>query len=242
MQSVIVALRAAFRSFFHPRMLALVLWPMLLATALWLGAAFIFWGSWMAGLTGLLEQTSLEQWIAQGVLAVVAHYLVATLLVLLLLPAIFVTALLITAIFAMPVMVGHVAEKDYPQLVRKQGGTVAGNVSNALVAVAVYCLGWIVTLPLWLFSPFALVLPILLMAYLNQRLFRYDALAEHASREEIGLVVERASGKLYLLGALAGLLQFVPLLNFIAPVYVALAFIHLCLEELKQLRAQAAGS
>ncbi|GAB5605002.1 EI24 domain-containing protein [Sideroxyarcus sp. TK5] len=242
MQSVIVALRAAFRSFFHPRMLALVLWPMLLANALWLGAAFIFWGSWMAGLTGLLEQTSLEQWIAQGVLAVVAHYLVATVLVLLLLPAIFVTALLITAIFAMPVMVGHVAEKDYPQLVRKQGGTVAGNVSNALVAVAVYCLGWIVTLPLWLFSPFALVLPILLMAYLNQRLFRYDALAEHASREEIGLVVERASGKLYLLGALAGLLQFVPLLNFIAPVYVALAFIHLCLEELKQLRAQAAGS
>jgi len=28
----------------------------------------------------------------------------------------------------------------------------------------------------------------------------------------------------------------VPLLNFIAPVYVALAFIHLCLAELKRLR------
>lgn len=241
MHSVIVALLAALRTFFHPRMLALVLWPMLLATVLWVGAAFIFWGNWMASLTGLVQQTGLEQWIAQGFLAVAAHYLIATVLVLLLLPAIYVTALMITAIFAMPAMVGHVAGKYYPGLARKQGGTAAGSVANALLAATLYCLGWVVSLPLWLFTPIALVLPIALMAYLNQRLFRYDALAEHASRDEIGQVVERASGKLYLLGALAGLLQFVPLLNFIAPVYVALAFIHLCLDELQQLRAQAAA-
>jgi hypothetical protein len=239
---VIAALLAALKTFFHPRMLALVLWPMLLATMLWVGAAFIFWGSWMAGLTGLVQQTSLEQWIAQGFLAVATHYLIATVLVLLLLPAIYVTALLITAIFAMPAMVDHVAAKHYPALERRQGGTAAGNVSNALMAVTVYCLGWIISLPLWLFTPFALVLPIVLMAYLNQRLFRYDALAEHASGEEMAQVIERASGKLYLLGALAGLLQFVPLLNFIAPVYVALAFIHLCLDELQQLRLEDAAS
>lgn len=240
MHSVIVALLAALKSFFHPRMLALVLWPMLLAMGLWGGAALIFWGSWMAGLTGLAQQTGLEQWIAQGFLAVAAHYLIASVLVLLLLPAIVVTALLITAIFAMSAMVDHVAEKNYPALDRKKGGTAVGSMSNALIAVSVYCLGWIISLPLWLFTPFALVLPIVLMAYLNQRLFRYDALAEHASREEMTQVFERASWKLYLLGALAGLLQSVPLLNFIAPVYVALAFIHLCLDELQQLRLQSA--
>ncbi|MBU0689717.1 MAG: EI24 domain-containing protein [Gammaproteobacteria bacterium] len=240
MNSVISALLVALKTFFHPRMLALVLWPMLLATMLWVGAAFIFWGSWMASLTGLVQQTGLEQWIAQGFLAIAPHYFIATVLVLLLLPAIYVTALMITAIFSMPAMVDHVAAKNYPNLERKQGGTTAGNVSNAVLAVSVYCLGWIISLPLWLFTPFALVLPIVLMAYLNQRLFRYDALAEHASRDEIDQVVERASGKLYLLGALAGLLQFVPLLNFIAPVYVALAFIHLCLDELNELRLQAA--
>lgn len=238
MNSVIIALAAALRSFFHPRMLALVLWPMLLAVVLWVGAAFVFWGSWMQGLTGLVQQTSLEQWMAEGFLAVVSHYLIATVLVMLLLPAIYVTALLIAAIFAMPSMVNHVAGKHYPELERRQGGTVAGNVVNAVIAVAVYCVGWVVSLPLWLFSPFALVLPIVLMAYLNQRLFRYDALAEHASADEMKLVIERATPKLYLLGALAGLLQFVPLLNLIAPVYVALAFIHLCLDELRVLRLQ----
>jgi hypothetical protein len=239
MNQVSAALFAALKSFFHPRMLALVLWPMLLAMVLWVGAAFVFWGSWMDGLTGIVQQTGFEQWAAQGFMSLMAHYLIATVLVLLLLPAIYVTALLITAIFSMPAMVDHVAATCYPELARKQGGTLAGSVGNALTAVTIYCLGWIVTLPLWLFTPFAVVLPIMLMAYLNQHLFRYDALAEHASREEIDQVVARASGKLFLLGALTGLLQLVPVLNFVAPVYVGLAFIHLCLYELNGLRTQA---
>lgn len=239
MNGVVSALLAALKTLFHPKMLSLVLWPMLVAVVLWVGAAMYFWDSWIDGLTGMLQATPLEQWMAEGFLAVVSHYLISIILVLLLLPAIYVTALLITAVFAMPMMVSHVAQKYYPELERRQGGSNAGSVMNALVATIVYCVGWIVSLPLWLFSPFALLLPLALMAYLNQRLFRYDALAEHASREEYAQVVERATVKLYLLGVVVGLLQFVPLLNLFLPVYVALAFIHLCLAELQQLRRPA---
>lgn len=236
MNNVFSALLAALKSLIHPKMLSLMLWPMLIAMVLWVGAALIFWSDWVAGLTGMVEATPLEQWMAQGFVALASHYLITVILVLLLLPAIYVTALAITAVFAMPAMVGHVAAKSYPELERKQGGSVIGSVANAAIAVAVYCAGWVLSLPLWLFSPFALVLPIVLMAYLNQRLFRYDALAEHASRDEYERVLERATPRLYLLGGLVGLLQFVPLLNLFAPIYVGLAFIHLCLAELRQLR------
>lgn len=236
MNSVITALVSVLKSLFHPKMLALVLWPMLAAIVLWVGAAMAFWGSWVSSLTGLVQATALEQWVAQGFLAIATHYLISVILVLLLLPAIYVTALLITAVFAMPTMVNHVAQKSYPELERKQGGSMAGNLANAALAIAVYCIGWVISLPLWLSSPLAVVLPVLLMAYLNQRLFRYDALAEHASREEYNQLIERAGMKLYLLGAAAGLLQFVPLLNLFLPVYVGLAFIHLCLGELRRLR------
>ncbi|MEW5904293.1 MAG: EI24 domain-containing protein [Pseudomonadota bacterium] len=237
MTRVFAALGAAFRSLFHPRMLALLLWPMLLAMVFWVGAAVWYWSDWVAGLNGLLQATPAEQWMATGLWAAAAHYLVSIVLVLLLLPAIYVTALLITAVFAMPIMVDHVAAQDYPELERKQGGSSAGSVLNALVATTVYLLGWVMSLPLWLFAPLAVVLPILLMAYLNQRLFRYDALAEHASREEYAQVIAAASWRLYALGALLGLVQFVPVLNLFAPVYVALAFIHLGLAELRALRA-----
>ena len=236
MHSVIAALVAALKSFFHPGMLSLVLWPMLVAVVLWVGVALYFWSDWVAALTAMVSATPLEQWMAQGFFAVVSHYLISIILVLLLLPAIYVTALVFTAVFAMPMMIKHVAQKDYPALARKQGGSTVGSAVNAVVAIAVYCAGWVLTLPLWLFSPLALVLPVMLMAYLNQRLFRYDALAEHASREEYAQVIERSTLKLYLLGAVVGLLQFVPLLNLFLPVYAGLAFIHLCLAELQQLR------
>jgi CysZ protein len=236
MNSVLSALVRALQTLFHPKMLSLVLWPMLVAVVLWAGAAMLFWGSWVNDLTGMVQATPLEQWIAHGFLAVVSHYLIVIILMLLLLPAIYVTALLITAVFAMPMMVNHVAERYYPELARKQGGSNAGSIANAAVAIVVYCAGWVLSLPLWLFSPLALLLPLVLMAYLNQRLFRYDALAEHASGEEYAQVIERGTVKLYLLGMAVGLLQFVPLLNLFSPVYVALAFIHLCLDELRQLR------
>ncbi len=236
MNNVISALVDALKTLFHPKMLSLVIWPMLVAMVLWVGAAMFFWGSWVESMTGVVQATPLEQWMAQGFFAVVSHYLISIILVLLLLPAIYVTALLLTAVFAMPMMVNHVAQKYYPALERKRGGSNAGSIANSTVAIAIYCVGWIISLPLWLFSPFALLLPLLLMAYLNQRLFRYDALAEHASKEEFALVIERCTVKLYLLGTAVGLLQFVPVLNLFSPVYVALAFIHLCLAELKELR------
>lgn len=236
MNDVISALIASFKMLFHPKMLAMLLWPMLVAVILWVGAAMFFWGSWVSSLDGLVQETPLEQWAAQGFFAIVSHYLISIILVFMLLPAIHVTALVITAFFAMPMMANHVARKCYPLLESRKGGSIAGSVMNAAVAIAVYCAGWLLSLPLWLFSPLALVLPVILMAYLNQRLFRYDALAEHASKEEYDQIIEQASLKLYLLGAAAGLLQFVPILNLISPIYIGLSFIHLCLAQLQRLR------
>jgi uncharacterized protein involved in cysteine biosynthesis len=81
------------------------------------------------------------------------------------------------------------------------------------------------------------VLPALISAYLSQRLLRYDALAEHADRDEYPQVLARARGKLYLLGLLLALLYYVPLINLVAPVASGLAFTHLCLAEVARLRA-----
>ena len=237
MKAVISALIMAFRTQLHPKMLGLLLWPMLGAILFWIGLAYFFWSSWASDLSGWIQATSLQEWMARGLLAAISGYIVTFILVMLLLPAIYVTALVITAVFAMPIMVEHVAERYYPELERRRGGSAAGSLYNSLAAVSVYLLLWLLTLPLWFLTSFALALPVMLSAYLNQRLFRYDALAEHASPEEFESLLEHSSGKLYLLGIAAGLLQFVPLLNLFAATYIALAYIHLCLSELKLQRA-----
>ena len=80
------------------------------------------------------------------------------------------------------------------------------------------------------------MLPIALFGYLNQRVFRYDALAEHATSWEMETLIRRHRRELLLLGAVVALSGLVPLLGFFAPVYGGLAFIHYCLARLAQLR------
>lgn len=237
MKEVASSLIMAFKTQLHPKMLGLLLWPMLTAILVWLGAAYFFWHGWASDLSGWLQDTSLQEWMARGILAAISGYLVSFILVMLLLPAIYVTALVITAVFALPIMVEHVAARYYPDLERRKGGNTAGSVMNSLIAVSVFLVLWLITLPFWFFSAFALIIPIALSAYLNQRLFRYDALAEHASADEFETLLEHSTGKLYLLGIAAGLLQYVPLLNLFSTTYIALAFTHLCLSELRRQRA-----
>jgi uncharacterized protein involved in cysteine biosynthesis len=70
----------------------------------------------------------------------------------------------------------------------------------------------------------------------NQRLLRYDALAEHADAEEMARIFRDRRSTLYLLGLLLALAAYVPLLGLFAPVLFALAFIHYLLGALNSTR------
>jgi CysZ protein len=241
MQEILNALLKGLKSLLQPKMLALVLWPVVLSAILWGGLAFFFWSDWVAGLQSLIDHTAVHDFLGRHELAWVARAAATTLAFLVIVPLGVVTALLVAAVVAMPYMVRFVAGRDYPGMEMKRGGTVLGSVWNGLAGVVVFAVLWLLALPLWLFGPFALLVPVFLSAYLNQRLFRYDALADHASREEYQQVVERAGGRMYVLGGLLGLMQFVPFLNLLLPIYIGLAYIHFCLAELHLLRTGIAA-
>jgi hypothetical protein len=237
MEAVIRALARAVGSLVHPVILLILLVPMVVAVAVWLGVAWAYWDTWTSAIQSLVVDHTAYSWTARWNLSEAAGVLAVVVIVILLTPAIIVTALLIAALFAMPVLVSHVARRNYPRLERRRGGSVLGSAWNAFVAIGLFLVLWVVAIPLWLLGPIAAVLPLLLSAYLNQRLFRYDALSEHASREEMQCIFAEARGKLFLLGLITGVLYFIPPFSLIGPVFAALAFVHLCLDELAQLRA-----
>jgi hypothetical protein len=209
---------------------------MLGAIVIWSVLAWFYWDSWSGALRALLDGTAISRWlIDHGAAWLVASTSTLALLALLL-PAILITAIIVTELVAMPVILSVVA-RAYPGLEKVPGGTLAGSIFNACVAFTIFALLWIVTLPLWLTGIGALMLPALNAAYLNQRLFRYEALAEHARRDEYREIVAYAKGRLYALGLLVALLYYVPFLNLIAPVVCGLAFTHFCLAELARLRS-----
>jgi len=240
MTDVMKALGLAARSIMHPKMLALTFWPMVIALALWIGAAWFYWDAWTGSLSALLTGTRIADWLPPDVAPRLIHYSALVLVFMLLMPVILITAVLLAAVIAMPIIVNFVAARHYPQLEKKHGATIAGSIVNALVAILVFAGLWIVTLPLWLTGILAPVLPLLLSAYLNQRLFRYDALAEHASAPEYRSIVQTSRGRMYVLGFALAVLYYVPLLNLLVPILSGLAFTYFCLGELARLRQREA--
>jgi hypothetical protein len=236
---MLLALTRAFVSLAHPRMLWLMVWPVLAALALWIVLAVLFWSEALHWVEVELGATGAVQWMLTfAPLAFVAAHLAWVILVLAFIPLVLVTAVLLVAVFAMPAMVNHVSATSYPGLERRHGGTFAGSLWNGAVALALFVLLAVITLPLWAIPLLWPVLPVLLFAYLNQRVFRYDALAEHASSDELHVLVARHRGELFLLGVVIAVLGHVPVVGFFVPVYGALAFVHYGLERLQAMRSE----
>jgi CysZ protein len=223
---------------FHPRMLWLMVWPMLVSLALWGSVALVFWtrlALWLAA--------HLKQWLEPalgfvrldfGDAAVIAANVI---LFLLFVPLVYLTALFILGVFGMQKMVDHVAERSYPHLERRRGGGTAGSVWNGLVTLAGMLGLFIASLPLWLLPPLWPLIPLVVLSWGNQRLLRYDALAEHADHAEMARLFRERRGALYMLGFLLALLAYVPLVGFIGPVVFGLAFIRYLLGALQESRA-----
>ena len=231
------ALLYGLANLFHPRMLWLMLWPMLVALAIWGTAALFLWARLAVWLAGLLrpwiEPTLGYVHLDFGDAALIAANVV---LFLLFVPLVYLTALFILGVFGMQKMVEHVASRSFPQLERRRGGGTAGSIWNGIVALAGMLAMFIVSIPLWLLPPLWPLIPLAILSWVNQRLLRYDALAEHADAAEMRRVFEERRGSLYLLGFLLALLAYVPFVNFIGPVVFGLAFIRYLLGALDSIR------
>lgn len=223
----------------RPRIVSMLIAPMLLALVLWGGLYWVYGASWLAALGGLLEDSPLTHWLGSTIAGWVHGLGAGALLLLLLLPAVYLTAILLTSLLFMPILLAVVAGNHYPDLDRRHGGSNLGSLMNSLRALAIYVVLWLVSLPFWLLGPLGAGGALLLNAWLNQRLFLYDALAEHASREELARLRARADWRLYALAGFLGLLHLVPIINFFAPIYMGLAFTHYALGQLARLRQEA---
>lgn len=235
--SVAGSLLYAAANLLHPRMLWLMVWPMLVSLALWGAVALALWARTAVWLAALLKQ-----WMEAAVFFIrfdmgdAALIAAHVLLFLLFVPLVYLTALFILSVFGMQKMVDHVASRAFPALERKRGGGVVGSGWNAAVGLLGLIGLAIVSVPFWLLPPLWPLIPPAILGWVNQRLLRYDALAEHADAEEMARIFRECRGTLYLLGLLLALAAYVPLLGLFAPVLFGLAFIHYLLGALHSAR------
>jgi CysZ protein len=238
--SVAGALLYGLGNLFHPRMLWLMLWPMLVSLAIWGTTALVMWTRLALWLAALFNQWALG--IVKVELGQLALFLANVALLLLFVPLVYLTALFILGAFGMQKMVEHVASRSFPHLERRRGGGTAGSVWNAIVAFGGMLLLFAVSLPLWLIPVLWPVITLAILTWVNQRLLRYDALAEHADAAEMARVFRERRGPLLALGFLLALAAYVPFIGFVAPVVFGLAFIRYLLGALQSIRPDYGGN
>lgn len=224
-------LRAA-RDLLRPEMLWHALWPPILSFVGWSVIAWLTWQPAAAWVDTQLPDWSWLSWFGPWLAHAVVFLVFA--------PLMYFTVLLLVAVFALPRMMALIALRDYPDVSRRGSANAAlwGSIANTVIAGIVFVVGWLLTLPLLLIPGALLVLPLFWAAWLNQRAFRFDALAEHAQPEERVMVVRHERGSLYLGGLVGALIAHVPILNLLALAYTAILFVHLCLSALRELRNQ----
>jgi CysZ protein len=228
MRQLFFAFNKAARDLFTPAVIWRALVPPVLSLILWVVIALSVWDSAIV----LVEQFipvlpwSGWEWLSQWA----ATFLLFGVFI----AMSYVTTLAMVAIVILPGLINLVARRDYPDLARHGENVFWGSLVTTVSASLIYALGVLMTLPLLLIPGAVLVVPVVWTAWLNQRTFRYDSLAEHATKAEMATLLKR--GGFFGAGFSCALLAHVPLFNFVVPVYTALVFVHLGLQRLRELR------
>jgi CysZ protein len=229
--SIAGALSRAVPILFTARIVGLAVLPLVVAAVVWTGIAVAGWHPLTDALTRIFGASTLSR-VAADVIAVLMFAALAA-----------ATALTAIAVLAMPVIVRTVAARHYPTVAPLRGGTFAGSLGNAATALALFIPLWLASLVLLFIPPLYAVASLTLNAWLTQRMFRYDALAEHAARAAIAAVIARSRTRLMGLGLALSPLSLIPLVNiFVLPLYGGIAFTELCLAELEAFRASGQGA
>ena len=248
----------------HPRVIGLSILPVIIMGALTLSLGFFYWESALMAVRGKLESYELVNamihWLEGVGLSNLHLVLASALLLFLASPVIVIVTLLFVAMFMTPSMVALVASRRFPQLERKKGGSFWASIFRSLTSTLLAAIALVLTIPLWLVPPLIVVVPPLIWGWLTYRVMSYDALAEHASREEREQIFRENRLSLLGIGVLSGYLGAAPSLLWasgamfiaMAPILVPVAiwiytlvfafsslwFAHYCLAALEQIRKQ----
>jgi hypothetical protein len=197
-----------------PRVIGLSLLPLVISGLLTFGFMFFFWEDAMASVRATLEQwqlvESLLRWLDAVGMNAFRTALAPILVLAGLIPVVIVVSLLLVALCMTPAIVNMVAQRRFPLLERKRGGTVVESVVASLGATVLALLMLLLSIPLWLIPPLFMVLPPLIWGWLSYRVFGFDVLAEHASADERRALMREHRFPMLAIGVATGYLGAAP--------------------------------
>jgi hypothetical protein len=213
----------------HPRAMLLSLLPLLLMVALAWGGSYWFWDAAVTTVREALDTSSIfamvwrwfEVFGAGDLKSVVAPLVVIFTVT----PVVVILTLLAVSLLMTPALVAWVVSRRFAHLERKQGGPFLSSLGWSLLSVLIALLVLLLTLPLWLVPPLAMLIPPVIWGWLTYRVLTFDVLAVHASRDERLSITREYRLTLLGMGVLTGLMGAAPSLVWASGALFAAAFV-----------------
>ena len=252
----------------RPRVIALSLMPLVLMMIGAFALAYFFWDSGVAWVQQGLQSVGVIQvmigWVeglGWGDLSAAFAPLVVLLVAS---PIVVIGSLLLVSVFMTPVMVKLVMQRRFPDIQTLAPASFWRSAWWSFSSTFLALVTMLVSMPLWLIPPLALVLPPLIWGWLTYRVFAYEAIAEAASKDERDALFVRHRTHFWIMGIVSGYLGAAPSLLWasgamfiaLAPVLVPMAiwvytlvfafsslwFAHFGLSALQAMRHEATHS
>ncbi len=213
----------------HPRAMLLSLLPLLIMVSLAWAASYWLWDLAVDSVRGLLETSSVFAMVWQWFVVFGVRDLksvVAPLVVIFsVTPIVVVLSLLVVSFMMTPALLSWVASRRFPDLARKNGGNFLASLGWSLLSVLIALFALLLTLPLWLVPPLAMLIPPVIWGWLTYRVLTFDVLAVHASRDERLAITREHRLTLMCMGVVTGLMGAAPSLVWASGALFAAAFV-----------------
>jgi hypothetical protein len=212
-----------------PRVMLLSLLPLVMLLTLTMSLGYFYWQptqDWVRDMLASWQMLqSMMDWLQARGAGGLQSVMVQLVIIFAITPLLVIVSLLAVSLMMTPALLDLVVDRRFQHLLRKQGGTMVGNLLWTLGSTLAALLAMLISLPLWVVPPLMFVVPPLIWGWLSYRVMVYDALLAHASREERITLGRRHRGWLLLMGVLTGYLGALPSMVWASGAFFAAAFV-----------------
>jgi hypothetical protein len=140
-------------------------------------------------------------------------------------PILVIISLLAVSLMMTPALVDLVVHRRFAHLALKHGGSTLTSLAWTVGSTVIAMVAMVISLPLWAVPPLMFIVPPLIWGWLSYRVMVFDALVNHASREERLAIGRQHRIPLLTIGVLTGYMGALPSLVWASGAVFAAAFL-----------------
>lgn len=212
-----------------PRVMLLSLLPLAMLLVLSVSWGYFYWSPTQDWLRDMLASWQVLQgmmdWLQDKGAAELQAVMVPLVVIFAITPILVVISLLAVSLMMTPALVDLVVQRRFAHLALKRGGTTLTSLVWTVGSTVIAMGAMVITLPLWAVPPLMFIVPPLIWGWLSYRVMVFDALVNHASREERLAIGRQHRAALLTIGVLTGYMGAFPSLVWASGAVFAAAFL-----------------